>query len=131
VSQRGDSGEVIRYDGLAGAALETSQDLGDANGVPDQHGIGQHRQRRDLVHDLLQGYRIIDVTDDAVTFRARGDGTVTLLPVEFVRRFLLHALPRGFVKLRHYGLLAPGNVNTKLEAARRLLEQPSSDPTRS
>ena len=31
-------------------------------------------------------------------------------------------LPDGFVKLRHYGLLAPGNVNTRLAAARKLLE---------
>ena len=76
----------------------------------------------------LSDRRIIDVTDDAVTFRTRGDDTATMHPVEFVRRFLLHALPRGFVKLRHYGLLAPGNVNTKLAAARRLLEEPNSAP---
>ncbi|MBL8923455.1 MAG: hypothetical protein JNJ54_31670 [Myxococcaceae bacterium] len=33
-----------------------------------------------------------------------------------------HVLPGGFVKLRHYGLLAPGNVNSKLVAARKVLE---------
>jgi hypothetical protein len=76
----------------------------------------------------LSDRRIIAVADDAVTFRTRGDDTATVPPVEFVRRFLLHALPRGFVKLRHYGLLAPGNVNTKLAAARSLLQRPSSAP---
>jgi hypothetical protein len=35
-----------------------------------------------------------------------------------MRRFLQHVLPRGFVKVRHFGLLAPGNVNTKLAQAR-------------
>ena len=46
---------------------------------------------------------------------------------EFLRRFLLHVLPRGFVKIRHFGLLAPANVNTKLAVARRLLA-PTPDP---
>jgi hypothetical protein len=36
----------------------------------------------------------------------------------------MHVLPHGFVKLRHYGLLAPGNVNTRLAAARVLLADP-------
>ena len=71
----------------------------------------------------LSNHRLIEVTDDAVTFRTRGEDTATLRPIEFMRRFLLHVLPRGFVKLRHYGLLAPANVNTKLVTARRLLEE--------
>jgi len=33
---------------------------------------------------------------------------------EFVRRFLLHVLPKGFVRIRHYGLMASGNVTGKL-----------------
>lgn len=80
----------------------------------------------------LSNHRLLSATDDAVTFRTRGDATATLHPHEFLRRFLLHALPRGFVKLRHYGLLAPGNVNSKLATARRLLEakpQPPSVPS--
>ncbi len=70
----------------------------------------------------LSNHRLLSATDEAVTLRTRGDQTATLHPHEFLRRFLLHVLPSGFVKLRHYGLLAPGNVNTKLVKARALLE---------
>jgi hypothetical protein len=65
--------------------------------------------------------RLVDVRDDAVTFRTKDGKTVTVTPVEFIRRFLLHVLPATFVKTRHYGLLAPANVNTKLKKARALL----------
>lgn len=70
----------------------------------------------------LSNQRLVSVTDDAITFRTRGEDTATLRPQEFIRRFLQHVLPPGFVKLRHSGLLAPGNVNTKLALARRVLE---------
>jgi hypothetical protein len=70
----------------------------------------------------LSNHRLITITEDTVVFRTRGDQTAELRPHEFLRRFLLHVLPHGFVKLRHYGLLAPGNVNTRLAAARQQLE---------
>ena len=73
----------------------------------------------------LSNHRLVSTTDEAVTFRTHGEETTTLHPHEFLRRFLQHVLPDGFVKLRHYGLLAPGNVNTKLVAARVALEQRS------
>jgi hypothetical protein len=69
----------------------------------------------------ISNHRLVEVTDTSVTFRTRGDATTTMPPVEFIRRFLQHVLPSGFVKLRHYGLLAPRNVNTKLNTARILL----------
>lgn len=71
----------------------------------------------------LSNHRLLSVTDEAVTFRTRGEETATLHPHEFLRRFLQHVLPPGFVKLRHYGLLAPSNVNTRLVAAREVLER--------
>jgi hypothetical protein len=76
----------------------------------------------------LSNHRLISATDDEVVFRTRGDQTATLHPHEFLRRFLLHVLPHGYVKLRHYGLLAPGNVNTRLPAARALLESKPRAP---
>lgn len=71
----------------------------------------------------LSNRRLLSVTNEAVTFRTRGEETATLHPHEFLRRFLQHVLPPGFVKLRHYGLLAPGNVNTRLVTAREVLER--------
>jgi len=65
--------------------------------------------------------RIRLVQDDRIVIKTRGDRTCTLRPEEFVRRFLLHVLPPEFRKIRHYGLLAPGNLNTRLATARQLL----------
>jgi len=94
----------------------------------------------------ISNHRIVDIADGEVSFTVKDykDGarkkTITLEPVEFLRRFLLHVLPKGFVRIRHYGLYASRNVNTKLVAARRLLEPdppaetpqhaaPSGEPT--
>lgn len=59
---------------------------------------------------------------DRIVLRTRGDRTCAFAPTEFVRRFLLHILPPQFRKIRHYGLLAPGNVRTRLVAARLALD---------
>jgi hypothetical protein len=69
----------------------------------------------------ISSLRLLSVTDHHVVFRTRGDKTCALTPDEFLRRFLLHVLPDQFFKIRHYGLLAPGNVNTRLVQARDLL----------
>jgi Putative transposase/Transposase zinc-binding domain len=56
--------------------------------------------------------RLIGMCDGQVTFRWRDSAdhntqkTMTLHAVEFIRRFLLHVLPSGFVKIRHFGFLA-------------------------
>ena len=82
----------------------------------------------------ISNHRIVDVAGGKVTFSWKdyADGCkkklMTLDAVEFLRRFLLHVLPSGFVRIRHYGLCASSNVNTKLMAARRLLE-PSTEAT--
>lgn len=66
--------------------------------------------------------RILRVTDDRVVIKTRDGRTCTMRPEEFIRRFLLHVLPPEFRKIRHYGLLAPANVKTRLVTARRLLD---------
>jgi hypothetical protein len=72
--------------------------------------------------------------EHTVTFTARdrnkGSGTkiITLKGVEFIRRFLMHILPRGFVKIRHYGLLANRNKKTKLKPYRKLASSPAYKP---
>jgi len=73
--------------------------------------------------------RLVSCSDGKVSFRARDNTTpgqlrvVTLSAHEFIRRFLLHVLPKGFVRIRHYGLLAPRNAKTKLEIARQSILQ--------
>ena len=78
----------------------------------------------------ISNQRLISMDNEVVRFRTRGDKVANVTPAEFIRRFLLHVLPKGFVKIRHYGLLASGNVNTRLVAARRVLgaEDPPPRP---
>jgi hypothetical protein len=73
--------------------------------------------------------RLLSVDDHAVVFRTRGDETASLPPTEFIGRFLQHILPKGFVKIRHFGLMSSGNVNGKLERARALLPSVATDPS--
>jgi hypothetical protein len=70
----------------------------------------------------ISNHRLVSLDADGVCFRTKDGKQVTISPEEFIRRFLLHVLPGGFVKIRHYGLLASSNVRTKLENARRHLE---------
>ena len=57
-----------------------------------------------------------------------GKRNVRLDGVEFVRRFLLHVLPTGIKRIRHYGVLASACKGHKLEAARLALAMPASNP---
>lgn len=73
--------------------------------------------------------RLLRFDEAGVTFRYKdyrksGAGrqqVMTLSPDEFIRRFLLHNLPRGFHRIRHYGLLAGSTRKAHLERARQLL----------
>ena len=75
----------------------------------------------------ISSARMISITEDHIVFRTRGEKTCSLTPEEFIRRFLLHVLPHQFFKIRHYGLLAPGNVNTRLARAQQILGPPPED----
>ena len=70
----------------------------------------------------ISNHRLVSMSEDAVTFGTKNGGTTTVPGIEFVRRFLQHVLPKGFVKLRHSGLHAPGNIRSKLVLARTRLE---------
>jgi hypothetical protein len=80
----------------------------------------------------ISNHRLIAFNETGVTFRYkdyRHDGadrqrTMTLSPDEFIRRFLLHVLPKGFHRIRHYGLLASGGRKANLARARVLLLAP-------
>ena len=77
----------------------------------------------------ISNHRLLELRADQVTIAVRDNATgkmtstLTLCAVEFLRRFLLHALPAGFVRIRHYGLTAGRNVHTKLAVAQRLLKR--------
>ena len=91
----------------------------------------------------ISNSRLISSDARAVTFtfkdyRITGPGrykTMTLEPAEFMRRFLLHVLPKGFHRIRHYGLLASSRTKADtLARARELIElatpvQQSRPPT--
>ena len=83
----------------------------------------------------ISNHRLVDLTDGRVRFRwkdyAHGgrQGIMTLDSVEFVRRFLMHVLPSGFVRVRHYGLLANRHRQEKLARCRELLGMAATTPT--
>ena len=86
-------------------------------------------------HKIAIGnHRLVDFDGEHVRFRWRdyADGNkvkvMRLDADEFVRRFLLHVLPRGFTRLRHYGLLANRCRARKLALCRGLLHQPAPEP---
>ena len=75
----------------------------------------------------ISNHRLVELADGRVSFRwkdyAHGgrQGIMTLDSVEFVRRFLMHVLPSGFVRVRHYGLLANRHRQEKLARCRELI----------
>jgi hypothetical protein len=78
----------------------------------------------------ISNSRLLALDEYGVTFRwkdyrAKGrtrHKIMTLAPAEFMRRFLLHVLPSGFHRIRHYGLLANGSRTSSLALARQLLQ---------
>src|SRR5262249_13366327 len=77
----------------------------------------------------ISNRRLVSTVNNRIAFRwkdYRIDGpqrwkTMTLHPHEFIRRFLTHALPRAFHRIRHYGLFASGNRAANIARARQLL----------
>lgn len=87
----------------------------------------------------ISNHRLIAFDQSGVTFRykdyrrngADRQQVMTLAADEFIRRFLLHVLPRGFHRIRHYGLLASSSRKVSLALARALLDvaAPPDDDT--
>ena len=75
----------------------------------------------------ISNHRLVSLAEGRVTFRYkdyaddRRPKTMSLSAEEFLRRFVQHVLPKGFVKVRHYGLLANRRRVERLEMSRRLL----------
>jgi hypothetical protein len=79
----------------------------------------------------ISNHRLLALADGKVTFRWRDSAhknrkrRMTLPVEEFLRRFLLHVLPRGFVRIRHFGILSTRKRSALLPLSRRLI---AADP---
>jgi len=86
----------------------------------------------------ISNSRLVSLDERGVTFRYKDYrrngraryGAMTLMPNEFIRRFLLHILPKGFHRIRHYGLLATATCKANVARAKELIAAPlpSIDP---
>lgn len=82
----------------------------------------------------ISNRRLVEIGDEHVSFcwkDYREDGSarskvMRLTPAEFMRRFLMHVLPNGFHRIRHYGLFANGHRAERLAICRRLLDIPAA-----
>ena len=76
----------------------------------------------------LSNHRLLKIEDGRVWFRWKdyrhggGEKMLALDAVEFLRRFLLHVLPSGFVRIRHFGFLANCHAEDKIARCRQLLQ---------
>ena len=103
------------------------QSLGGPEQVLDYLGRYTHRV-------AISNERILGMDAHTVRLRVRdwanGNRKRTLhVPAQsFIERFLLHVLPKGFKRIRHYGLLGPAGKAVKLAQARAALSAPTPDP---
>jgi hypothetical protein len=83
----------------------------------------------------ISNSRLVALDERGVSFRFKDYrrngqaryGTMTLSADEFIRRFLLHVLPKGFHRIRHYGLLASAGCKANLARARELMAAPMAE----
>jgi len=83
----------------------------------------------------ISNNRIVSLKDGMVTFRHkdRQKGQMletTVTAVEFIRRFLLHSLPKRFVRIRHFGFLSNAQKTNNLRMIRGFLDQPATEVVR-
>ena len=76
----------------------------------------------------ISNHRLVGINDGRVAFRwkdyTKGNRhrILSLKAVEFLRRFLMHVLPKGYVRIRHFGFMANAFRKEKLDLCRRLLD---------
>ena len=145
------------YRGNLVSALRTSAKTGKLNRVTNPDEIdsvlnqlmqkdwvvyGKHcLNRTDSIIGYLAGYthriaisnqRIIDINNGRVRFsykdyRDDQHKVMALNPGEFIRRFLLHVLPKGLMRIRHYGILANRCRKASISLIRKILATPAPD----
>jgi Putative transposase/Transposase zinc-binding domain len=101
--------------------------LGGPQQVLDYLGRYTHRV-------AISNERILDIGADTVSVRVRDSAhgnrrrTLSVPAQTFIERFLLHVLPKGFKRIRHYGLIGPAHKAARLASARAALDAPAPDP---
>jgi hypothetical protein len=94
--------------------------LGGINSVLTYLGRYTHRV-------AISNNRLVNIENGQVTFRYKNyrnrerQETTTISCLEFTRRFMMHVLPKGFYKIRYYGILATANIKTKRQQAIALI----------
>lgn len=97
--------------------------LGGVNGVLAYLGRYTHRV-------AISNSRLVNIENGEVTFKYKNykkrgkQGVTTISCIEFTRRFMMHILPKGFYKIRYYGILATANIKTKRQQAIALIGKP-------
>jgi len=103
------------------------QSLGGPEQVIDYLGRYTHRV-------AVSNERILGMDESTVRLRVRDSAngnkkcTISVPAQTFIERFFLHVLPKGFKRIRHYGLIGPAHKTTKLAQARAALLAPTPDP---
>lgn len=83
----------------------------------------------------IANQRLVSIDNDQITFRYKDyrhqqrPRTLTLSATEFIRRFMMHVVPRGFVRIRYYGFLANAHRERQLNKIRKLLPAPPPTPS--
>jgi hypothetical protein len=94
--------------------------------------LSRYTHRVAIANSRLMACDRAGVTFRWKDYRAEGrdrQKVMTLATGEFIRRFLIHVLPQGFHRIRHYGLLASGMRADNIARARRLLDVPEAGDT--
>ena len=94
--------------------------------------LSRYTHRTAIANSRLVAFDGERVTFKWKDYRAKGDARyklITLNADEFIRRFLIHVLPGGFHRIRHYGLFANANRAGNIALARRLFGVPDPAPS--
>ena len=91
--------------------------------------LSRYTHRVAIANSRLVAFDGERVTFKWMDYRAKADARYKLMTLdadEFIRRFLIHVLPDGFHRIRHYGLFANANRANNIALARRLLGMPAA-----
>jgi hypothetical protein len=86
--------------------------------------LGQYTHRV-----AISNQRLVTMDGQGITFRTKSGKKLTVDGVTFLSRWCQHVLPRGYVKIRHFGLMSSSHATTRLQLARARLNTQTSGQT--